>query len=208
MSTLAWIFVLLAVLLARAVYKGRVLYFGQDLLDAFNAVVTGDTAQLKDVLSRSGDANSVSFLSPIADTAGASSNAEAAPYKGNLLSAAITLGTRAKGYRLGATGPDYYDCSGLVWQACKTSGLYTGSRFTTFTISSNPAFSRITTPVVGDIVCWPTHHMGVISGVDQFYSAESVKTGIGYAKISSFKSLFGIKPVYLRVNTDTVMKGL
>ena len=110
--------------------------------------------------------------------------------------AAVALGKTAKGYRFGASGPDYYDCSGLMWKATRKAGVYTGGRFTTWTIGGNAAFGKVSSPVVGDLVVWPTHHMGVVTGKNQFYSAKNSRDGIGYATISTWRN--GESPVYMR----------
>lgn len=124
----------------------------------------------------------------------------------NLLAEAEKLGKAAHGYRFGSEGADgYYDCSGLVWKAATVLGLYKGARFTTWTITEDHAtaaqFRRVATPAVGDIVVWSENaahgHMGVVSGPDQFYSARSVASGIGFGKISTMHA-YPVKPFYLR----------
>ena len=124
-----------------------------------------------------------------------------------LLAEAIILGKAAKGYEFGAEGPTRYDCSGLVWRAAEKIGAYHGARFTTWTVvHDNQIKSQFKLiprahAEVGDIVVWaqsPTHgHMGIKSGLDQFYSAESVKSGIGYGRISTFH-VYPVAPVFLR----------
>lgn len=118
-----------------------------------------------------------------------------------ILEAALKRGKTAKGYLFGAVGPDYYDCSGLIWRATQDAGVYSGDRYTTSTILQTHQFNRIITPRIDDIVVWDysgVHgHMGVISGPDQFYSARSHDSGIGYLTISSFH-VYPVKPIYLR----------
>lgn len=126
-----------------------------------------------------------------------------------LLAKAEALGRAAKGYLFGAEGPTYYDCSGLVWRAALDIGEYTGARFTTYSIlhqsSIRLQFHQIhrVDADVNDIVVWSTPeahgHMGVISGPDRFYSAESVKSGIGFQSISGFH-VYPVAPIYLRPN--------
>lgn len=194
MTTVGYVLILLGLLVIRAVYKGRVQNIGQDASDAVLALIRGDTDALGEVLARTGDANSESqaetSMGPIPGTA-------QPPATDALLFSAVALGSQAKGYRWTATGPDYYDCSGLMWKAVVRAGLYNGPRFTTFNFESamGDRFTRVTSPVRGDVVLWRTHHMGVVSGADQFYSARSVKSGIGYSAISTFRK---DKPVYLR----------
>lgn len=227
MNTIAWIFILIGVLVARQIQRGRVMQIPQDLGDAFIAVASGDTDGLGEVLNRRGEdaAPTTADLAIYKLTAGVTgglttatgSVAEAlgGAFKdlqgvSDLALAAVILGERAKGYRWASTGPDYYDCSGLMWRACQGIG-YDGSRFSTATIRSRKEFKRIDPPgmqgpgvaaaVVNDIVLWPagsggiTGHMGVITGPDKFYSARSVKSGIGESKISTFRKT---TPIYLR----------
>lgn len=122
---------------------------------------------------------------------------------GSLLSTAVALGTAAGNtYQWGATGPDAYDCSGLVWTAMKQLG-YTGRRFNTATFALSKAGTRVATPATGDVVLWTGHHMGIVSGTDQFYSAKSALLGIGYAKISTWSVM---TPSYWRPRALTTLE--
>lgn len=212
MNTIAWILVLVSVLLGRAVYKGRVLNIGEDLSDAFLALISSDTEKLKDVLSRTGESNTAiganlnifqNSLDAIGGPAvgiaqGIDKGLGSIQNKANasVALAAIMLGERAKGYRWGATGPDYYDCSGLMWAAMKLAKVYNGKRFNTadFERFTKDVYKRVDTAQVEDIVLWPfkvpysTGHIGVVTGTDRFYSARSVKSGIGETSISKFRS--------------------
>lgn len=123
-----------------------------------------------------------------------------------VLDAAKALGATAKGYRFGTDGPDYYDCSGLIFRACQNADVYLGARFTTYSVVRNSQFERVTNPRIDDIVVWSENavhgHMGVISGPDEFYSARSVEHGLGYLRISTFH-VYPVSPIYLRpVKTD------
>jgi cell wall-associated NlpC family hydrolase len=221
-TTLAWLFILAGILTARQVSRGRVMNISQDLGDAFIAVASGDTDALGEVLTRRGEdsAPTAADLAVYKLTQGVTEGLTTATVSigdgigdaftqladgvNNLAIVAVTLGSKAKGYRWAATGPDYYDCSGLMWRACQGIG-FTGVRFTTSTIGASSQFKRISPPgmqgpgvtaaTINDIVVWPTHHMGVITGPDKFYSARSVKSGIGESKISSFRNS---TPVYYR----------
>jgi cell wall-associated NlpC family hydrolase len=202
-NTIGWLFILAALLLGRQISKGRALNLPDDLSDAFLAITRGDTDALTEVLSRTGDSNTPVTV----DDTGTF-----APHiaGSGLAASAQALGSKAKGYRWAGTGPDYYDCSGLMYAACKVIG-YTGSRFNTASILGNKAFKKISMPgvqgpglvgaQVNDIVLWlpgqggVTGHMGVITGNNQFYSARSVKTGIGVSPINSFRK---VDPFYVR----------
>jgi hypothetical protein len=56
-STIAWIFILLGILIVRGVSKGRVMELPQDLSDAFLALVNGDQETLGEALGRTGAGN-------------------------------------------------------------------------------------------------------------------------------------------------------
>lgn len=203
MGTLAWLLILVGALVIRQSLKGRVLNLGEDLSDAFLAGVKGDKDALGEVFTRTGD-NSASETDIAAWDAAGTSAMQAAMSIGSAIAAtnsgiaarAILLGSKAKGYRWTATGPDYYDCSGLMWRACKDLNIYTGPRFTTATVGLLSTFTKVSQPAVNDLVVWTGHHMGVVTGTDQFYSAKNKRDGIGYAKISTWQH--GAKPVYLR----------
>lgn len=205
MSTIAWLLILLGILIARSVSKGRVANIGQDLSDAFLAIVSGNSDDLSEVLSRTGDSVTadqadlgVGNLTQVrvGDVTG-----------GKILAAAHALAAKAKGYRFGAAGPDYYDCSGLVYKAVQTVG-YTGPRFFTATVQAMSGFHKLDIshdpPKVDDIVLWTGHHMGIVSGNDTFFSARSVKSGIKDATISTFgpSNKWSGAPVYLRFSAS------
>lgn len=213
MNTLGWILILVGILFARAVSKGRIMNVGEDMSDALLAVVRGDNKGLSEVLAREGDGYTPGVVGSVVGSSAGNAATEIAGGLANaaLASAIVKLGEAAKGYRWEGTGPDYYDCSGLVWRACRAIG-FTGSRFTTATIRSITGSFKVISPpgmqgpgvtaaMVNDIVLWPagsggiTGHMGVVTGNDMFYSARSVRSGIGNSKISTFRST---KPIYLR----------
>jgi NlpC/P60 family protein len=207
-NTVGWLLIFSSIILARQVTKGRVMNLGEDLSDAFIAIASGDTTGLGEVLARTGDSTNPVDLG-VGDLTykGHGNPANAADKttpvnNATILREAVNLGEAAKGYRFGASGPDYYDCSGLVWRACQKAG-YTGGRFTTFTIAKLKGFQQLGDPALGvsqvtlgDIVVWPTHHMGVVSTNGRFYSARSVKSGIGESPIAGFRG--NEKPIYLR----------
>lgn len=200
MSTVGYLLVLSALILMRQVSKGRALDLSTDLSDAFLAFVQGDVKGLNDVLKRTGSGNSPT--NP--EIGSAAQNVIAAGGQliknAELVNAAVELGSKAKGYKWAATGPDYYDCSGLMWRACQKLG-FKGPRFTTADVMRAEGMEKISGPSIGALVVWPsgsTGHMGVVSGENEFYSARSVKSGIGYSKISTFRD---DSPIYLRYNS-------
>jgi cell wall-associated NlpC family hydrolase len=204
-STIAWLLILAGVLIMRSAIKGRAAYLPTDISDAFLALIQGDSEELSSVLARSGDGldseqtDTTAYESGMGDAANPPRGIGSGGGGTDIGAAAVKRGAAAKGYRWTATGPDYYDCSGLMWRACQDAGVYKGARFTTFNVGSLKAFTRVTDPANDDLVVWPTHHMGVVTGPDTYYSARSVKSGIGYSKISAFSKG---KPIYLRARGD------
>lgn len=207
MNTIAWIFILAAVLIARSVAKGRALNLPQDLSDAFQAIIRGNYDDLAAVANRSGDSNAYSEPSGIAgqSVSGAVAGQISQLQKSlntNVAYWAYQLGQAAKGYRFGAAGPDYYDCSGLMYRAVQHVG-YKGPRFWTGSVAMMPGMKRIADPTLGvsnvttgDLVVWPGHHMGVVVGQNKFYSALNPRAGIAERSIEGFRK--GEKPIYLR----------
>jgi hypothetical protein len=186
------------------VVTGRVKETPQDIRDITLAVLSGDFTSLKSTLAQRGKNVSPDVSSTVA--AGTSGGAAISdlltnPLSSDLLAKTVELGNAAKGYVLGATGPTYYDCSGLVWRAMKTLDLYTGPRFTTstFVAQMGGRIQKVNSPQVGDIVLWPRHHMGVVSGSDQMYSARSPQSGIGYSPINASDASIGGTHVFYRL---------
>lgn len=206
------------VLLARQIVTGRVLETPQDLKDITLAVLSGDFAALSSTLAQRGNNLPPDVSGTVA--AGTSGGQALSGLLNNpttssdLLAKCVELGQAAKGYILGGVGPNYYDCSGLVWRAMKDLDIYTGPRFTThtFVAAMGGRVKRVTTPAVGDVVLWPAHHMGVVSGPDKMYSAMSPSSGIGYGTISASAPSLGGNPSYYRLvpfdlnKTDIVKK--
>lgn len=224
MNTIGWLFILSAFLLIRQVSKGRVMNIGEDLSDMFIAIASGDTNRFSEILSRTGEASTatqaIDVLAKgtaqlVGGTAQGMTDAIASgtdQFKNhlgevqweinhNIALWAIKLGTEATGYRFGATGPKFYDCSGLMWRACQKVG-YKGPRFVTATVSHMPGFVRLADPAAGvsqattgDLVVWPGKHMGVITTPGKFYSALNPKAGILEREIKGFRKE---NPDYLR----------
>lgn len=200
MSTIGWLLILAAGIIGRQVAVGRVLNTKDDLSDAFLAIVRGDSAGLTAVFTRTGDATTPTVATDTETDLGPGTLTKVGP-NNDITEAAVQLGTKAKGYLFGSAGPSYYDCSGLMYRACQRVG-YKGPRFTTANVLSQKGMSKITTPGIGDMVLWPagsggiTGHIGVMSAPDEFYSARSVASGIGFSKISTFRKT---TPVYVRL---------
>ena len=205
MNTIGYLFIMVAFILIRAISRGRVENLPEDIRDTFTAIFTGDAESLKEVANRTGTGLEAAqgLTGPATDGAVAAADPSGSTAGNSLLMEMKKLGSSAQGYSLGRTGPDYYDCSGLVWRAVKNLGIYNGPRFTThtFTVQSKSFATQVDSPAVGDIVLWQNHHMGVISGNNSFYSALSKRSGIRELSISSETKGAKVAPKYFRVYT-------
>lgn len=200
MNASGLIFIITGALLIRQVLVGRIQSTPTDTRDFVLAALQADMGTLGEVLSRRGENVTDSVGSEVA------TSAESVTPASGLAAEMVRLGSAAKGYVWGATGPDNYDCSGLVWKAVSNLGMYNGPRFTTstFRMTTSSWCQPVKSPSTGDIVIWPGHHMGVVVGPDKMYSARDTARGIGYSTISGDTSFFGFEPQYWRPTT----KGL
>lgn len=193
LAVIGWVSIFAGVIVIRFAAKGRGLNnVPGDLSDLAIAAISGGDVQA--VLDRTGTATDTAAVG--ASVTGASGSA--------LLSTMEALGKKAQGYQLGGVGPNYYDCSGLVYAAMKQLG-YTGPRFTTATFTSSvPNLTKVTTPVAGDIVLWnrdlASGHMGVATDGSNFYSALSPRSGIKTLPIAAITTQKGYSPSYYRWN--------
>lgn len=202
MNTVGWILLLAGALLVRQVSTGRASNIREDFRDFFVALVSGDSAAIQQIGTRRGVSLPAILPATPVDTAAVSngSNTASSGRGGSVITEARRLAAQANyRYVWGSTGPNGYDCSGLIWRAVYNLGIYKGIRFTTATAGYIfPKFATVTTdPQVGDIVVWPTHHMGLVIGPDRMFSAENSKDGIRESTISGFRPE---KPVYWRIN--------
>lgn len=185
MHTIAYILILAGILTMRATLSGRVREIPEDLRDSVVAVLTADGALLKEVGARKGGSASAGVVTLDTISYGDSSAS------GDLIAEMNRLAKAAgNDYHWGgASVKDGWDCSGLVYGALKTMGVYNGARFTTRTFESlaAPFAVRVATPQRGDIVVWVGSHMGVVTGTDRYYSALSERSGIKEDAIHNHK---------------------
>lgn len=210
MAPFAYLFLLAGAFLIRQTVVGRSKEIPGDARDAATALLSANWSELGSVLGRRGENVSSGSL---ASSSGGSEPGETpstglvgglvGSVSGDLYAGEVVkLGKSARGYQTGGTGPSYYDCSGLLWKAAYTLGIYKGNRFTTTTFPSSVASqftTKVDSPAVGDIVLWEGHHMGVCTGEDQMFSARSPEKGINYSSISGDASYFGTQPTYWHI---------
>lgn len=205
MTAAGYVLIIAAVLIARQVIVGRTEHMATDIRDLFVGLLSRDTDAIGEVSKRRGENVASSGLGSPDDAT--SSNPGVSSYYGNSFSRkVIQLGSSARGYVLGAEGPDYYDCSGIIWRAMVDMGIYKGPRFTTSTFARSvgpKVGSRVDTPQPGDIVLWEGKHMGVVVGDDEMYSARSTSKGIGVSSIAGDSNYFGFSPQYWRLTNGS-----
>lgn len=220
MPALAIIFVVAGAFVLRQVFVGRAKDTPTDIKDAATALLNGDTTTLNEVMSRRGSNTAGTDASAVDGSVATSVPALSASGSTALAAECVRLGEAATGYVLGATGPHFYDCSGLVWRACRNLGIFKGNRFTTqtfehvasqFAVKINSSAGSSTNaqvastlsgsgPKAGDIVIWVSGgHMGVMVSDTSFYSARSPAKGIGAAPLSADIQYFHSQPDIWRV---------
>lgn len=205
MNPLALVLIVGGTFAIRQTVVGRATDIPGDLKDAMSALLNGDTSSLKSVMARRGNSGGTAISNGVD---GSSNLVAVPPASGSTVIAAeaVQLGDAAKGYQLGGTGPNFYDCSGLIWQAMRKIGLYNGPRFTTATfemVAPRVPMYKVATPSAGDIAIWVSHgHMGVMLSNTVFYSARSPSEGIGMAPVSADIQSFGANPDYWRLGSS------
>lgn len=204
MRPAGYIFVLSGALLIRQVVAGRAADTPADMRDLAIAFLNADVEGMKTVLSMRG--SNVETDSAGSEVATASGSVSTSPNA--YAQKVLDLGSKAKGYSLGATGPEYYDCSGLLWRAAKDLGIFTGARFTTKNFADiRKPWTMVSKPASGDIILWENKHMGISLGGDAMYSARSRAKGIGQSTVSGDSGFFGYQPTYWRQIEGPVIPG-
>ena len=110
-----------------------------------------------------------------------------------IVAEAEKLGAEAIGYELGGTGPQYYDCSGLVQAVLTSLGVPGVPRTSEEQYAwANPVSGADLVP--GDLVFaqFPGDgttpgHVGIYVGGGEVYSAQDPAAGIGLASLASWK---------------------
>ena len=105
--------------------------------------------------------------------------------EGGLLGAVEKYG-KGKPYVWGASGPDAFDCSGLVKYALEKSF---GKSFPHYSGDQYAMSRGVSNPQIGDLVFFGPggrNHVGVYAGNGKIWSAMSPSSGIGMANVSDF----------------------
>lgn len=184
MDAIPWGMILLGSLLVRQAVVGRAGQSVSDIRDLSVALLTGHLSDISSVTSLRGSTSTTQAPDP---SVGYSTQGHALVTEMHNLAAAAQ-----NRYVMGATGPNAYDCSGLVWRAMYTLGIYKGPRFTSNSfdsVASSAGFAKkIDVPAqLGDVLVWPKHtpgHIGVSLGGDMMYSALNPSAGITESKVS------------------------
>ena len=196
MTTFGWILILTSVIIVRLAIAGRdVTTLPGDLGDLIIAAVQGRYDDVSEVLARTGASYEAVGGAVTGSEAGRATGGTFGTATGSsgsssnglrVLNATVKRGS-GRTYVLGATGPNSYDCSGLVWQAMRDVGVYDGPRFTTHTwhaVARQIGAVKVAEPAVGDIAWWKGH-MGVVDNptARTYFSARSPKYGINSSSI-------------------------
>lgn len=205
MRTFGYVLFFLGILFVRGAIRDRTIQETSDDIAALMlSIVRLDWPAIDKVLATRGEGTNFVFGEDV-PAANGDNNAGSDTQSGSttgarVLAEAVRLGTGKK-YRLGATGPDAYDCSGLVWRAMRNVGAYSGPRFTTATwpvVAVTVKAKKVDTPAVGDIALWPGH-MGIVDGTGTTFAARSPQYGIGTSKIDVTSKSVGGRPVFYRL---------
>jgi cell wall-associated NlpC family hydrolase len=184
MDTIGWLLILGGALLMRGVVNGRGFDSFTDLSDAFIATIEGDSETLKSVWNRKGSNNSADEVAvPPPSTFGGTTTGQGGGVP--LVNEMKRIGLGKSYSQKQRTGPDSFDCSGLVWKAGTDLGIWPNKTpvFTTasFKVLATTKFALTKVPQVaaGDIVWWPGH-MGVATDNRNFFSALSAHRAAGH----------------------------
>ena len=185
MDTLGWLLVLGASLLIRGVINGRGFDSFTDLGDGFLAAVEFDNTKLKEVWDRKGNNNTpdTSATDSVVNSVQNGSVQSGFANGVSLLEEMMKIGNGRSYSQAKRTGPDSFDCSGLVWRAGTNIKLWgPGSGTKWFPQAFNTAsfivhtkeigLTKVDNPQKGDIIWW-VGHMGVVVDDTTFYSALS-----------------------------------
>ena len=139
----------------------------QPIPDALRGIVGGTVAKPAKFQTFTEATSSVGATTP-AGVAGGTAFGQAI--------ATAALAQVGKPYRWGATGPDSFDCSGLLYWSIRRAGDPSYTRLTTWGVIASPRFRKISRTQVGaGDVCWKLGHLAI--AIDNTSMVEAYKTG-------------------------------
>lgn len=187
-------------------FRGRTMTEAQEDMSALiKGVITFDSDAIIGAVSEAGtltDSSGTTTENSLSRTdrvVGDSADYAGSSGKGTrVLKRAKELGEAATGYRLGGTGPKYYDCSGLIWRAMNDLNLAGPVRFTTFTFKAQTGskIEQVDSPSTGDIILWELGHMGICDGPNSIYHASSPKSGILTSNLTTLTNYIARNKTY------------
>ncbi|MGW7101490.1 NlpC/P60 family protein [Streptomyces sp. NPDC054838] len=145
-----------------------------------NTLTAQDRAALKDEEGKSS--------SSAAQSAG---NVKGSGRAGAALAAAVTQ--KGKGYHMGSTGPNLWDCSGLTQWAYGQAGVSISR--TTYTQANDGTRIGRSELQPGDLVFFYSdlHHVGLYAGNGQVFHASNPDGGVRYEAMSNMPFQFGVR---------------
>lgn len=207
MESLAFILVAAGIYILRQTFIGRGPEIGTDTVEMLSEVASGNYAGAAEVFKKKADTPIFGTTSAATggttgttDATGSNTTGTGGTTRGLMLLNKMRALGNGRPYVWGATGPNSYDCSGLVWRAMKETGIYTGARFTTgsFNMIAGKFASQISGPEPGAVCNWAGTHMGVCVSKTRYYSALNRKLGIIESALSSEIANHG-NPTYWRI---------
>jgi len=207
MDTIGWLLLFSGAFLIRGVINGRGFKSFTDLGDAFLAAAEFNSTKLKAAWDETGSNNDPDTSATDAVTVPTGTITSGFSNGVSLLAEMQRIGT-GKGYsQVKRTGPDSFDCSGLVWKAGSNLGIWpkgTTAFNTASFVTHTKAFGLVeyTDATAGGIqagdIIWWVGHMGVATDSQNFFSALSshTKPPIGTVPISAVDKEHGTHHIF------------
>ena len=193
MDTVGYLFILVAALAIRGMTKGRTIAdLPKDIGDLFVGVLSGDKAQVSAALGRTGtpattattnDATATA-TAPISQSQGINGLQGATTSTKALGAVTFARAQIGKPYVWGATGPNGFDCSGLVVAAYKSQGMSL-TRTTYTQVLQGKAVAQKDLQI-GDLVFPDAGHVQLYSGNGMIVEAPHTGANVREVKMWGF----------------------
>jgi cell wall-associated NlpC family hydrolase len=156
---------------------------GENPLEAIRSVLTGSPAPVP-------EGKTVTLSMPLGSSDGAVTGAASASM-GKAVS--VALQQVGKPYRWAATGPDRFDCSGLIVYSMRKAGLNV-PRWTSYSLSVSPRWQKISRSEVraGD-VCWKLGHVALATSNNAIVEAPRSGVPVRTRALSGFSMYLQFK---------------